>query len=405
VSTDLRHTAELVAGAIVTALLSFAYTLGVGRMLGPAGYADFSAALSMLYFLAVAVSPLMPTTARLVTRYRIRGEEQRIAALEQAVLRKVLRWSAYASVPLIIAVVPLSRLFRFASPAPLALAFAAAVIYATVSIRRGVLQGRSRFREQVLNTVIEAALRLAGAIAILYFVKSATAALIGYVGALLIADALLRHRGSSDATVEWPEVWKLAKPMLIAMAGVAVYQNADVLAVKRWFSATDAGNYGAASTLVRSISVLFVPIYTVAGTRLTDLHERGKGLRKATLGFCAYFIALAAVPALIFAFAGPPVVALLYGKTFAPAGELIVRLAGVPLLTYTSLMIGQALITVHDRSFGPLYLGFAVLQVAALVVMHQSTSAIIASLYVVQGALLIAMLIALARLKAERQPC
>jgi hypothetical protein len=77
----------------------------------------------------------------------------------------------------------------------------------------------------------------------------------------------------------------------------------------------------------------------------------------------------------------------------------------VPLVTYTSLMIGQALITVHDRAFGPLYLGFAVLQIAALIVARHSISAIIASLYVVQGTLLIAMLVALARMKVETRPC
>jgi O-antigen/teichoic acid export membrane protein len=123
------------------------------------------------------------------------------------------------------------------------------------------------------------------------------------------------------------------------------------------------------------------------------------------LRFCAYFLLLAAAPAAFFALAGEPVATLLYGKAFTPAGPLIGMLAGVPLLTYLSLMIGQALITVHHRAFGPLYLGFATMQIAALVLARHSISAIIASLYVVQGALLIAMLIALGRLKAETQPC
>ncbi len=399
---DLRDTAVLVAGAGVTAVLTLAYTLGTGRILGPAAYADFSAALSIFYFVAVAVSPLTPTTARLVTRYRVRGEQDRIDALERAVLRKVVRWSALAAVPLLIAVIPLSRLFRFTSPIPLVLAFAAAIIFSTVSIRRGVLQGLLRFREHVLNTIIEAALRLAGAVAILYFVKSATAALISYVAALFVAELLLWRRHAGNADVDWSEVWRLAKPMLIAMAGVAVYQNADVLVVKRWFAATDAGHYGAASTLARSISVVFVPIYTLAGPLLTNLHERGEGLRAATLRLCAYFLALAAVPAAIFVFAGEPLVTLLYGTPFTAAGAMIVQLAGVPILTYLSLIVGQALITVHDRAFDRLYLGFAVLQIAALIAARHSISAIIASLYVVQGALLVAMLIALARLRVER---
>jgi hypothetical protein len=87
---DLRQTGELVAGAILTALLTFSYVLWTGRLLGPAAYADFSAALSVLYFVSIALSPLMPATARLVTRYRVRGEMERVDALERAVLSKVI---------------------------------------------------------------------------------------------------------------------------------------------------------------------------------------------------------------------------------------------------------------------------------------------------------------------------
>lgn len=402
---DTRHAIELVAGGGITAVLTLAYVLGVGRMLGPADYADFSAALSIFYFIAVAASPLAPTTARLVARYRVRGEEHRIEALQRAILQKVLRWSAIAALPLALAVVPLSRLFRFASPATLVLAFASTIVFTTVSIRRGVLQGHGRFREHVLNTIVEAALRIAGAFAILSFFPSPAAALVSYLGALIVADLLLRQRTTATAEIDWGEVRRIAAPMFIAMVGVAIYQNADVLAVKRWFPAMDAGHYGAASSLARSISVLFVPIYTLAGPLLTDLHERGQSLRGATLRLCAYFAGLAAVPTAICALAGEPLVALLYGQAFRPAGAMIVQLAGVPLLTYLSLIIGQALITTGDRTFAPLYLGFAAVQVAALVVARHSISAIILSLYVVQGALLLAMLFSLARLRTERRPC
>lgn len=402
---DVRHTLELVGGGGITAVLTFTYILGVGRMLGPADYADFSAALSFFYFIAVAVSPLTPTAARLVTRYRVRGEQHRIDALQRAILQRVFRWSAIAAVPLAAAVVPLSRLFRFASPATLVLAFASTIVFTTVSIRRGVLQGLGRFREHVLNTIVEAALRMAGAFAILSFFPGAAAALVSYLGALVVADLLLRQRTTETGEVDWGEVRRLAAPMFIAMAGVAIYQNADVLAVKRWFPAMDAGHYGAASSVARSMSVLFVPIYTLAGPLLTDLHERGQPLRGATMRLCAYFAGLVAIPTAICALAGEPLVALLYGEAFRPAGAMIVQLAGVPLLTYPSLIIGQALITTGDRAFGPLYLGFAVVQVAALVVARHSISAIILSLYVVQGALLLAMLFSLARLRTERRPC
>lgn len=399
---ELLHTIELVAGGGVTAVLTFAFILVSGRMLGPAEYADFSAALSFFYFVAVATSPLTPTTARLVTLYRLRGEDDRVRELQRAVLQRVLRWSAIAAAPVLIAVIPLARIFRFQSPMTIVLALCSASLFTTVSVQRGVLQGLGRFREHVINTIVEAALRLAGAVVVLYYLPSPTSALLAYLAALVIAELLLRRllpSGEHSSAIDWTEVKILAGPMLIAMLGVAVFQNAHVLAVKRWFAASEAGYYGAASSLASAISVLFVAVYTLSGPLLTDRHARGEALLMPTLRLCGYFAALAAIPTLLFASSANTVVAMVYGSAFRGASPLLAALAGVPILTYLSLIIGQALITIGDRLFGRIYLGFAAIQVISFVIAHDTIRSIILSLYLVQGSLLFVMLMLLPRLR------
>lgn len=400
---ELLHTIELVAGGGVAAVLTFAFILVSGRMLGPAEYADFSAALSFFYFVAVATSPLTPTTARLVTLYRLRGEDDRVRALPRAVLQRVLRWSAIAAAPILIAVIPLARIFRFQSPMTIVLALCSAILFTTVSVQRGVLQGLGRFREHVINTIVEAALRVAGAVVVLYYLPSPTSALMAYLGALVIAELLLRRLlpsgEPSSASIDWTEVKILAGPMLIAMLGVAVFQNAHVLAVKHWFAASEAGYYGAASSLASATSVLFVAVYTLSGPLLTDRHTRGETLLIPTLRLCGYFAALAAIPTLLFAFGANTVVAIVYGSAFRGAGAMLAALAGVPILTYLSLIIGQALITIGDRRFGRIYLGFAIIQVISFLFAHDTIRSIILSMYLVQGLLLFVMLLLLPRLR------
>ncbi len=392
---DLHQTIELAIGGGVTAVLTLAYMLGAGRILGPAYYADFSAAMSVFYFVAVALSPLAPTTARLVALYAARGELDRIAELQSTLRKRILHWSALAAIPALIALVPLARAFHFASATTLAVAFTSTVAFTVVSIRRGVLQGLERFREHNVNIVIEAALRLGGAMLILMFVKTPTAALISYLAALITADLLLSHRvqHAKKEHSDWSEIKTLATPMFISMLGVAVFQSADVLAVKRWFTAIDAANYAAASSLARAISVFFVPVYTLAGPRLTGLYERGESLIPTALRLCAYFLGLAAIPVVVLALASDTVVTLLYGKAFREAGAILWRLSALPLLTYLGLLIGQALITTRDRRFTPVYMGFAIAQVIALMLARTSIDAIIVSQYVVQGIMLVVMLI------------
>jgi O-antigen/teichoic acid export membrane protein len=396
---DLRHTLELGAGAGIVALCTFAYVLGVARMLGPRAYADFSAAMAIFYFVAVALSPLAPTTSRLVARYLFRNEPHRVDALQGALERHVIRGSAILAIPVLFALIPLGRMFHFASPAPAGLALLSTAFFTVVSIRRGVLQGRGEFRVPNLNGIFEAALRLLLVFVMLAFWPTPAAALASYLVAVAVATLLLRRRVKWVASdVDWKGVRQLAGPLFVSMIGVAVFQSADLLVVKRWFPAEVAGQYAAASTLARSISVLFVPIYTVAGPMLTGLHERRQALLVPTMRLCLYFLAMAVVPVTICAVAGESVIVALYGQSFRGAGALLWRLSGVAVLTYLSLIVAQALITIGDRRFAPLYLGFTVLQIAALVLARYSLDTIILSQYFVQGPLLLAMLLAASRI-------
>ncbi len=400
---DFRRTIELVAGSGTVAVCTLIYVLAVGRALGPTDYADFSAALSLFYLVTVVLSPLAPTTARLVARYVERGEIHRAGALHHALLHRVGRWTAMAAIPLLLITIPLAHALHFASPVSVALSFAAAGAFTIANIQRGTLQGLGRFREQNLNQIVEAALRLVAAIVILLYIPTASGALAAYAGALVIAALLLRKRtpSTSDEEIDWRDVKRLAAPMFVAMIGLSVSQYADLLAVKRWFSATEAGHYGAASTLARSIGVVFVPIYVVAGPLLTRLHERNEPLLPDTLRLCGFFVALAAAPTAVFAFAGEWVVTILYGPAFREAGPILSRLCGVSILLHVSLILGQALITTGDRRFGRIYLSFAIVQLAALYMARGSIGSIILSLYVVQGVLMLVMFLTMMRLRAE----
>lgn len=393
---ELRTTLELGAGAAIVAILTLLYILGVARFLGPAQYADFAAAMSLFYFIAVALSPLGPTIARVVARYAARGEIHRVGAIAATMQRRAVRWAAIAVIPFALAAIPFSRVFHFRSPVPIILALLSAALFTIVSIQRGVLQGIGAFREYNVNTILEAVLRLAGAAAILMVLPDPVAALAAYLGALVVATLTLKKMPASstdDDAEGWGAVRKLVTPMFIAMIAIAVFQNADVLIVKRWFTATEAGQFSAASTLARAISVLFVPVYTLAGPMMTTLWERGESLVPATLRLCGYFAAMAVIPTAIFAIAGERVIAVMYGAAFAPAGGLLWKLAALATVTYLSLLVAQALITTGDPRFRVAYAGFTILHVVVLLVSRRSIELLVMAQFAVQGTLLAVVLI------------
>jgi O-antigen/teichoic acid export membrane protein len=392
-----RQTAELVVGSGLTAVMTIGYIVYVGRAVGAAEYSDFSAALSAIYFVGLTFTPLTPTIARLTARYRARGTDGAVVALRSAALQRVTVWAGAVTLVGAAASVLLASMLQFRTPLPLVIAFAAILLFAIVSVDRGVVQGLLFFRLYNSNIAIEAAVRLFVAVALLLIKRTAAAALLGYAVALAVAELAmlprLRHewRNRQRESVDWSDVQRLAVPIMILMFALAVFQNTDMLAVKRWFSPRDAGAWGAGSAIARGIGVIFVPFYVMAGPLLTSLHEEGKAIFASTIRLTLTFIAAVIVPLVIIAIMPRFLLSVLYGADFVRGATIIAPLAGVAVITYTGLMLAQALVTLHEFRFLIGYVFFAIMQIAGLVLFHASYADILRVLYTTQIAALLSV--------------
>ena len=392
---DTRRGLELVAGAAVAALLTIAAMIYAGRVIGPEEYADFSAGLAVIYLVTLAMSPIIPTVARIAARSVTRDRIAAALSLRRSLLRATVAAIVVALPLLALTVGPASRWLRLRSSATLAWAIAAALAYVVVSIERGFLQGLFRFREYNANTIIEAAIRaalvfgFAGSITAASFAVGAWAA--GTLAALMVVFASLEResRRRAAGNVDWTEFFALLRPMILLMISLAIFQNTDMLAVKRFLAPEQAGAYGAASALSRGFGVLFVPLYALAGPLLTHAHERRKSVAAATWKLSGGYLALVAIPLIVIAVWHGPIVSLLYGSAYGPAGDVLLPLCGVTVITYCALMLSQGLITTGDYGFTLGYVIAALAQIAGLAFAHSSYRQVLAVLYVCQGATLL----------------
>ena len=392
-----RATAELVVGSGLAAAMTIGYIVYASRTIGAAESSDFFAALSVIYIVGVALSPLTPTIARLTTRCRAAAGPGAVAALRSVALGRVLIFTGAVTFVGACASLLLAHTFHFRSAVPLILAFAAVLVYAIVSVDRGVLQGLFLLRTYNANVIAEAAVRLVVAAALLLFMRAASAALLAYVAGLAVSELLIiaplvrTWRGAARERVQWKDVERLAVPMFVLMCALAAFQNTDMLAVKRWLPPHDAGAYGAAMTLARGIGVIFVPFYVVAGPMLTALHDSGKSVLRPTIRLTGWFLAAAIVPLAVLAAVSPLLVATLYGPDFLSAAAIAAPLAGVTAITYAGVMLAQALVTLHDFRFLIGYGIFAVVQVAGLALFHATFRDVLYVLYASQGAALLSV--------------
>ncbi len=400
-----RQTAELVVGAAIAAAVTLVYVVYTGRAIGTSEYADFSAALSAIYLVGLTVSPMTPTIARLTARYRSRGERRAVVALRHAAMRHMGAAGAAVTLVGLATSSLIARVLHFRSAMPLVLAFAAVLMLSLISVDRGEAQGLFRFRLYNVNIILESVLRLAIAVLLLQRARTASAALIAYVVGLAVSELVLAGAlrdvcpDAKEQTVDWQEVRRLAIPMVMLMFLLAVFQNADMLVVKRWFPAQQSGLYGAASLMARTFGVIFAPLYVLAGPVMTAAHEARRSITAVALRLCGWFIALAAGPLAVLAIWPRPLLRALYGVPFADAAPLVAPLSGVAIIAYTAVLLAQVFITLDDFRFLRVYAIFAVLCLAGLLLWHSSIKQLFAVLYATQGLLLIAMVVMLARLR------
>lgn len=401
---DFLRTAQTLAAAGIAAVLTLGYIVYSGRELGPQQFADLSAALALIYFFSLVASPLTPTVARVVARLAVRGDVVGVAVIRRAVLTRIFRWGSIAFVAALAVSPFLARALHFRAAATVVLAFCCVFSFLLLSTDRGVLQGLLRFREYNANTVLEAAIRFGGAVGLILLVaRSAVPAMISYVAALVIAEVLIASRFGREwrhlpsTSIDWTEFDRLARPMMWFMAAIAVFQNADMLAVKRWFPAIDSGAYGAASSLARVVGVIFVPLNALAGPVLTAAHETKQRITGTGLRLTATLLVLTSVPLALFAIWPRTIVTALYGPAFAEAATVVAPLTGVAVITYTAIMLAQVPITLGDFAFLRACAVVAALEIAGLVLFHRSFADVLTVLYVSQGAMLLAMVVMVLR--------
>ncbi len=409
---EYRQVASVVVSAGVAALLTMGYIVYVGRVVGPAEYADFAASLSVVYFIGLALSPLSPAVARLCARFIARGDRDAVAALRRQGVLRVVFWAGAFAVAGAIAAPLAGRALHFRSSAPLVVVFAVLLVFAILNIDRGVLQGLLAFRAYNVNTILEAAGRWVFTLVFFAVRPSAAAAMAGYFAAMFAAELALairfhRRWAATPAPVDWAEVKRVTIPLAVLLIAVAAMQNADMLVVKRYFTPAESGAYGAATALARAIGIVFVPLYVMAGPILAGLHESARPIFGTTLRFAALFLGLAAVPLIALAVWPRWIVTILYGSTFAAAGPLLAPLAGAAMLLYTALMLSQALITLEQHRFLIGYGVLAAVQILALGFFHATFFAVFVVLYTVQAATVIMVLlffVASANKEPAKQP-
>ncbi len=384
----------MIVGASIAAWSAgaFVYYLVAGRLLGPDAYGLVAALQSVIIVVSLPIVALQWSTARTVAAA---SPDERPSAL--ATYRRALVRSSLAICVLAVAATAVTLAIDMLGVAvpviPLLITYVSIIGLVPLLIACGALQGEHRYAglawSYASSGVLRAPLLL---LLILLPLTTTDASLLAVAGAVAIGAVWAVWLTRDDLRVKRPpspEMWRhysRALPaVMTGLVGIAALTNVDVIAAKLALGARDAGLFGAASVVAKSLLVVPQALALVLLPRVAERDARGQQTGPLlAMGILA--MAIAGVIAMLIAepFA-ETIMTIAFGSQYADAASLLVPFFGATTLLGALLLLVNHHVARSDHRFVWAVAGLAVLQVVLLAFLSTSGMMIIAIDAIVAG--------------------
>ena len=361
----------MLGGSTLVSGFNFLYNVAMARMLGPALFGHVTAAVTILMLFSAVTLSFQLVCAKFVARNTT--EYGRWCVYQKLIRRS---WTIGVSMSVFAALFShqLTSYLRLPDQRIALLLAAGLAVYVPLGVRRGWMQGKCEFRALTWNFIIEAALKLGIAlllVALGYGVLGAVLALsISLLGAYVFAWEK-RPVKSAVITPYEPASFREGIQATVFFVGQVVINNIDILMVKHFFVADDAGVYAAVALVGR---VLYFACWSVVSAMfpVTAAAEQEESawhvLRWPMLvvgGMSALSVAvMAAIPQTI--------MHLVFGEHFHQSGQLLAlyaALTGIYALAVTLITFEMSR---KIANTGWLQLLFSLMMVLGISLFHSS---------------------------------
>lgn len=383
----------MLLGSAFVSLANFGYNIAVAHLLGPGEFSHVAAAVTLLMLASCINLAFQLVTAKFIARNEDPGTR---AAVYQTLTRRSWFVGALLTAMLFAIRTPLADYLRLPDQRIIDLLAAGMLFYIPLGVRRGAMQGTCQFLRLSMNLTVEAVVKLVGAIAMVWF----GIGVLGAVGAISVSIFVAFLLPAGDSTLrgeagEGPEAsYMEGIQAIIFFVGQVVINNIDILMVKHYFSAEDAGLYAAVALVGRLLyfatwSVTSAMFPFSAGTRVECES------RKVLIVPIIFVMAISAVFVVLLAAFPDLVIHVLFGSGFHRAGTGLQM-----LLTMNAIATGIYALTVvlityemsrRIANAGWLQLVISLFVVAGVALFHGSLLQVIMVQQVLRGLLLLAV--------------
>ena len=383
----LGNSSIIFIGTMVGSVFSYIFNTLVGRWLGPSQYGEFTALMSLLMIISVGGGAVLTVTMR------YSGELYALKNFQA--LRKLFkiftRYLSFAGVSLflvgLIFTKPIAHFFSIEHNVPVIIALFSFIFGFLIVVNKGILQGTQKFTAVAFVGTLESLLRLVVGLVLIKVGFQLTGAVLGSVVATIIvyfvtfiplAKILKNKKGqSTEFSFDKKEIINYSWPTFMVTLLMAIGLNIDVILVKHYFPAKEAGVYAAISTIAKIILYTTGPIATVMFPMISEYKIKGEKHYQLFL-FSLLLTLIGAFLILGIYYVSPGrIISLLFGSQYAGSYQLLPQVGFAILLYALVNIITNYFLSIKNFFFLPFLAIIIGTQIAVIAMWHPSIEAVI----------------------------
>jgi O-antigen/teichoic acid export membrane protein len=377
----------LVSTAVV-AVLNFSFNVAMARLMGPAEFGHVTAVVTILMLASAISLAFQMVCAKFVARNETLGEK---VSVYQSLLGKAWVVSVGIGAAFLILQRPIAAYLHMPDPWVFAVLAIGISMYVPLGIRRGGMQGICCFGKLGFNFIIEAVVKVVVAVLLValgYGVMGATAAVSASIIVAYFIPRMPAEFRCRPRTALQPASFMEGMQATVFFVGQVIINNIDILLVKHFFDAGQAGLYAAVSLVGRvlyiaswsSVSAMF-PVSAAAKPRQDDAN--------VILVPLLFVIALSVMFILAANFFPTLIIDAIFGQGFASSGSLLVLYAAATGLYSLSVVLTAYEMSRRIANNAWLQLIFSGVLVLSIGAFHQTLQEVIIVRVVLMAAMLL----------------
>lgn len=386
----------IVFGTLVGSVANYLYNTLTGRLLGPSEYGSFTSLLSLMAIITVPIWAIQTVAAKFTSKFIAEDKWPKVKGLILILHQRL--WAIGLVITLLVMILagPINRFLNLTDRTPLLILALTFFVSFLIPINRGAIQGMQSFFQLSLNTSLEAMFRLSLGLLLIWLGLRLSGAIAGVVAATYLAYIfsflpLRRIYHYSSERVDKKTILEYSAPTLTVILCLTVLVNVDVMMAKHFLPATEAGYYGALSTVAKIIFYFSGPIVSVMFPMISDLYAKGERHFHLLLTTLLGVFGASLLILVFFTLAPKLTINLLYGQQFVAIWYHLPSM-GIVMLCYGLVnVMANYFLSIGQMKFVPYLASFTVLEIIALLLFHSSIANFILVLMISQVLLLVVL--------------